>query len=218
MVFGARLGWWLFYHRPGWNSEPWYEPVATWHGGMSFHGGAAGLFISMLIWQGFSHRSMWSLADACVLVVPAGLFLGRVANFMNGELLGRPADLPWAVVLPGYTLPRHPSQLYEALLEGPALFVSLYAYRKWCRPEIGELTAAFLALYGAFRFLVEFTRLPDREIGYIAFGWLTMGQLLSATFTIMGMTLLFIFRKTSKNAQMRGTVETLVVLRFSKEG
>jgi phosphatidylglycerol:prolipoprotein diacylglycerol transferase len=134
------------------------------------------------------------LADALALAAPIGLFLGRIANFINGELVGRPTDVPWGVVFPGDTFARHPSQLYEALLEGPILFAALWAARGLTRSVEGRTAALFLISYGAFRFGVEFSREPDAQLGFIAFGWLTMGQLLSAALAIAGAGLWIIQR------------------------
>jgi phosphatidylglycerol:prolipoprotein diacylglycerol transferase len=135
------------------------------------------------------------LIDVIALVAPIGLFLGRLANFVNAELVGRPTSVPWGVVFPGDTFARHPSQLYEALLEGPVLFAALWAARGLTRSIEGQTAALFLICYGAFRFGVEFTREPDAQLGFIAFGWLTMGQLLSAALTIAGAGLWIIQRR-----------------------
>ena len=186
VVGGGRAGWWLFYHRAGGAPEPWYEPLAVWHGGMSFHGGLAGVAAALLLWSWRRRIPFWHLADALALVAPLGLLLGRVANFINAELVGRPTDLPWGVVFPGDDFARHPSQLYEAALEGPVLMLALWAAWRWLRPREGQTAALFLLLYGVFRFAVEFTRQPDEQLGFVAFGWLTMGQLLSVALAAAG--------------------------------
>lgn len=196
VMLGGRLGWWLFYHRPenaGGMPEPWYEPLAIWHGGMSFHGGLIGVALALAIWSWWHRAQLWNLADAMALVTPIGLFLGRLANFINAELVGRPTDLPWGVIYPGETFARHPSQLYEALLEGPLLFAALWTAQRWARPRDGRTAALFLILYGGFRFAVEFTRQPDTQLGFIAFGWLTMGQLLSLALLLIGAALAMVF-------------------------
>lgn len=190
VVLGGRLGWWLFYHRSQGAVEPWYEPLAIWHGGMSFHGGLTGVLIALLFWSWRRRAPFWNLADCLALVAPLGLFFGRIANFINAELVGRPTSLPWGVIFPGESFARHPSQLYEAFLEGPLLLMALWFFAPRWRPSDGYVAAAFLVLYGALRFAVEFTRQPDEQLGYIAFGWLTMGQLLSAALSILGMLLL----------------------------
>lgn len=187
VVIGGRAGWWIFYHRGG-AVEPWYEPFAIWHGGMSFYGGLAGVAVVLLVWARVKRAAFWNLADAAALVAPLGLFFGRIANFVNAELVGRPSDLPWAVVFPGDNVARHPSQLYEAVLEGMLLLSILWAVRAWRRPSEGRLAALFLIGYGAIRFAVEFTRQPDEQVGFVAFAWLTMGQLLSLILLLAGVT------------------------------
>ncbi len=193
VVVGGRAGWWIFYHRGG-GVEPWYEPFAVWHGGMSFHGGLIGVAVVLLVWAWAKKATFWHIADAAALVAPVGLFFGRVANFINAELVGRSTDLPWGVLFPGESIARHPSQLYEAALEGPLLLLLLWAIWKWRRPRDGRIAALFLILYGAFRFAVEFTRQPDEQLGFIALGWLTMGQLLSAALVIVGVLLWLAWR------------------------
>ena len=192
VMLGGRAGWWLFYHRSQGTIEPWYEPIAIWHGGMSFHGGLLGVLVALLIWSLIRRAALWNLADCLALVAPLGLFFGRIANFINAELVGRPTSLPWGMIFPGDSIPRHPSQLYEAMLEGPALLLSLWIVFRLRRPSDGRTAALFLMLYGAFRFVVEFTRQPDPQLGFIAFGWLTMGQLLSLATSLAGL-LLFLF-------------------------
>lgn len=189
VLIGGRLGWWVFYYRGQGAAEPWYAPLAIWQGGMSFHGGLIGVAIALALWTTLRAAPFWNIADALALVAPIGLFLGRIANFVNAELVGRPTDLPWGVIFPGENFPRHPSQLYEAILEGPLLLVLLWLTARSQRFRDGQVAAAFLLLYGAFRFLVEFTRQPDEQLGFIAFGWLTMGQLLSGIIVAAGMGL-----------------------------
>lgn len=186
VIVGGRAGWWLFYHRGG-GVEPWYEPLAIWHGGMSFHGGLIGVAVALGAWAWLNRASFWNLADGLALVAPIGLFLGRVANFINAELIGRPTDLPWGVIFPGDAIARHPSQLYEAALEGPLLLLLLWCVRRLDVRE-GQVSALFLVGYGLFRFAVEFARQPDEQVGFVAFGWLTMGQLLSALLIVVGLT------------------------------
>ena len=184
VLLGGRLGWWLFYHRHE-GAEPWYEPIATWHGGMSFHGALLGVVLVMLIWSRINRISMSNVTDCAALVAPVGLFFGRLANFINAELVGRVSNVPWAMVFPGETVARHPSQLYEAILEGPVLLAVVWSVRRF-RPREGRIAAAFLVFYGLFRFLVEFTRQPDAQLGFIALGWLTMGQILSLVLVMIG--------------------------------
>jgi phosphatidylglycerol:prolipoprotein diacylglycerol transferase len=186
VMAGGRTGWWIFYHRREGSVEPWYEPLAIWHGGMSFHGGLIGVLVALLIWSWKRRAPFWNLADCLALVAPLGLFFGRIANFINAELVGRPTLLPWGMIFPGDSIPRHPSQLYEAVLEGPALLLILWTVSRSRRSGDGQTAALFLMLYGVFRFGVEFTRQPDSQLGFIAFGWLTMGQLLSAVLVFTG--------------------------------
>ena len=190
-LIGGRLGWWLVYHRRT-GDEPWYEPLAIWHGGMSFHGGLVGVVVALALLCWRRELPFWNLADALAVVAPVGLFFGRIANFINAELPGRPTDLPWGVVFPGESLARHPSQIYEAMLEGPLLLLVLLLWR-WRRRETadGATAAMFLIAYGALRFCVEFTRQPDEQIGFVAFGWLTMGQFLSILLCATGILVLY---------------------------
>lgn len=190
VLAGGRLGWWLFYHRPDGRPEPWYEPLAVWHGGMSFHGALLGVSLVFALWSWRNRAPLWNVADCAALAAPVGLFLGRLANFINAELVGRPTTVPWAVLFPGHDLPRHPSQLYEAILEGPVLLAVLWLIERWRRrPADGAIAAAFLTTYGLFRFAVEFTREPDDQIGFLAWDWLTMGQLLSVAIAVAGAAL-----------------------------
>ena len=195
VLLGGRTGWWLFYHRNQGAIEPWYEPLAIWHGGMSFHGGLIGVLVALLLWSWKQRAGIWNLADCLALVAPIGLFLGRLANFINAELVGRPTSVPWGVIFPGDTSPRHPSQLYEAALEGPVLLLVLWLSRPTLRPKEGRTAVLFLICYGLIRFTVEFTRQPDPQLGFIAFGWLTMGQLLSAALAAAGIVLSFVRRR-----------------------
>jgi phosphatidylglycerol:prolipoprotein diacylglycerol transferase len=192
VMIGGRAGWWLFYHRPpgpGEPMEPWYEPVAVWHGGMSFHGGLMGVALALTLWSYFFETPGWNIADSAALVTPIGLCLGRIANFINHELVGTPTNLPWGVIFPGYTTPRHPSQIYEAILEGPVLMGILWLCRNLFRPREGRIAAMFLIAYGILRFVVEFTRAPDAQLGYLHFGWLTRGQELSVLLSLIGVAI-----------------------------
>ena len=194
VVIGGRLGWWLFYHRREGAAEPWYEPIAIWHGGMSFHGGLIGVAVALLVWSWRRREPFWNIADCIALVAPLGLFFGRIANFINAELVGRPTNAPWGVVFPGEFVARHPSQLYEALLEGPLLLLALWGLQRQYHSRDGVNAVLFLVLYGLLRFAVEFTREPDSQLGFIAFGWLTMGQLLSALLASTGIVFWLMFR------------------------
>ena len=198
VVAGGRTGWWIFYHKPDPNViEPWWEPIAIWHGGMSFHGGLCGVLLVLYIWCRYHRAPLLNIADCLALVTPIGLCLGRIANFINGELVGRETNVPWAMIFPGYSTPRHPSQLYESFLEGPVLMAVLWAIKGFKKNRIdGQIAAAFVVFYAIFRFLVEFTRQPDSQLGFIAFGWLTMGQLLSFAIGVAGVVWWVVLSRT----------------------
>jgi phosphatidylglycerol:prolipoprotein diacylglycerol transferase len=153
---------------------------------MSFHGGLIGVITVLYLWCRIKKLDFLNLADCLALVTPIGLFLGRVANFINGELVGRPSNVPWAMIFPGYTEPRHPSQLYEAALEGPLLLGIVWLFKQKKDRRDGQIAATFVIGYAIIRFCVEFTREPDEQLGFIAFGWLTMGQLLSLGIGVVG--------------------------------
>jgi phosphatidylglycerol---prolipoprotein diacylglyceryl transferase len=191
MVIGGRLGYTLFYNRTYYFQHP-AQILAVWTGGMSFHGGLIGVFCAIAL---FSYRHGLNLLDTgdfLVPLAPPGLFAGRIGNFINGELWGRPSDLPWAMVFNDPSaggLTRHPSQLYEAFLEGVVLFVILWNFSSRRRSR-GYVTGLFLLLYGLFRFLIEFFRQPDIQVGFIAMDWMTMGQILSLPMIMIGSWLL----------------------------
>lgn len=187
VVLGGRLGYVLFY-KPGYYLEHPLAALQLWQGGMSFHGGLLGVVIAGVTFCWRRHLRTLAFADLIFCAAPIGLALGRLANFVNGELVGRPSDVPWAMVFPGYgPEPRHPSQLYQAALEGFALFVVLFLL--WRIPGIrrrpGVLTGAFLIGYGLFRTFAEMFREPDAHLGFLL-GGLTMGQLLSVPLVLVG--------------------------------
>lgn len=188
VIVGARLGYVLFYGDGYYLSHP-LEILAFNKGGMSFHGGLIGALLSGIVAARITKIPYLTLADLGCIAAPVGLFFGRCANFVNGELWGAPTDAAWGVVFGGAAgmMPRHPSQLYEALLEGVVIFIVLYALsrREPPRPR-GMFLGLFLMMYGTFRFLVEFVREPDVQLGYLWGGWLTMGQLLSLPLIIVG--------------------------------
>ncbi|MDK2956179.1 MAG: phosphatidylglycerol---prolipoprotein diacylglyceryl transferase [Desulfovibrionales bacterium] len=185
VVLGARLGYVLFYDFSWFLSHPW-DIVAVWKGGMSFHGGLIGVIVGVWIFARRAKKSFLRATDLIAPLAPIGLFCGRIANFINGELWGRATTAPWGMVFPGAgPLPRHPSQLYEALLEGVVLFTVLWTYSRKLRSP-GKASGLFLVLYGCFRFSVEFVRQPDAQLGFIAFGWLTMGQILCLPMILLG--------------------------------
>lgn len=196
LVLGGRLGYVLFYNLPYYLKHP-LEVLATWQGGMSFHGGMLGLIAGMFIFCRKKRLDFWRVIDLYTVTIPIGLGLGRIGNFINGELYGRVTDVSWAMVFPGGgPLPRHPSQLYEALLEGVVLFCILWSLKEKQRSSswpAGSMGALFLIFYGIFRIFVEFFREPDAHLGFIAAN-ITMGQLLSSLMIIGGLILLLVRR------------------------
>jgi len=184
IILGGRLGYILFYNLSYYISNP-MKFFAVWEGGMSFHGGLVGAGLATLYFLRKHKLGFYPLADIASLAAPVGLGFGRIGNFINAELYGRVTDVPWGVVFPGGgPLPRHPSQLYEAVLEGPVMFLILYAISRKVKRD-GVVVWSFIALYGLFRFLVENFREPDEQIGYL-FGVLSMGQLLSLPMFLLG--------------------------------
>ncbi len=191
LMIGARLGYVLFYDLKFYLAEP-FEILAIWHGGMSFHGGLIGVLLVGIFFSWKNGKSFWKIADLIIVSAPIGLGLGRIGNFINGELFGRVTKVPWGMIFPkGGPLPRHPSQLYESALEGGVLFVVLW-FLKDKKLSTGGLLAVFLFLYGAFRFFVEFFREPDAHLGFVL-GPFTMGQVLTS-FMIIGGVVLFAYR------------------------
>lgn len=191
LMLGARLGYALFYNFGYYMAHP-GEILAFWQGGMSFHGGLLGGLCAIVLYSWRRGQHPLDVGDFMAPLVPPGLFFGRLGNFLNAELWGRPSDLPWAMVFPDPAaggLPRHPSQLYEAFLEGIVLFAALWLYSRSPRPR-GAVGGLFLLLYGCFRFLVEFTRQPDAHLGFVALDWLSMGQVLSLPMIAVGAWLL----------------------------
>ena len=189
VILGGRIGYLLFY---GWArilEEPSFI-FRVWEGGMSFHGGLLGVLVAMWIYAKLHKRSFVAIMDFIVPFVPLGLATGRLGNFINGELWGKPTDVAWGMIFPsGGMVARHPTQLYEFALEGVVMFVVLMVYSHKLRPRYA-VSGLFLILYGAFRVLVEFFRIPDTQIGYLAFDWLTMGQILSIPMLLLGLWLM----------------------------
>ncbi|HEX9179160.1 MAG TPA: prolipoprotein diacylglyceryl transferase [Burkholderiales bacterium] len=184
VVLGGRLGYILFYKFSDYLQSP-LKIFAVWEGGMSFHGGLLGVVVALLLFCRRYRKNPLAVGDFAAPLVPIGLGAGRIGNFINGELWGRPTDLSWAMVFPQVDAqPRHPSQLYEFALEGVALFVILWLYSAKPRPT-GAVTGLFILAYGVFRFGVEFTREPDRFLGFLALGF-TMGQWLSLPMIVVG--------------------------------
>jgi len=187
VILGGRLGYVLFYKAGYYFSHP-LEIFAVWQGGMSFHGGFLGVLVAMAWFAHKQHLRWLQLTDFIAPLVPPGLAFGRLGNFINGELWGRPADVPWAMVFPKVdNLPRHPSQLYEFALEGVLLFTLLWLYARKPRP-VGAVSGLFLIGYGSLRFVVEFTREPDDFLGLLSLG-MSMGQWLSLPMVIAGVYL-----------------------------
>ncbi|GFZ85961.1 prolipoprotein diacylglyceryl transferase [Rickettsiales bacterium] len=198
IVLGGRLGYIAFYNLGYYLAYP-ADIFKLWHGGMSFHGGMLGLILTMMRCAKKHNINILSLYDAIVLVAPLGLLFGRLANFINGELYGRPTDVSWAVLFPGAgPLSRHPTQLYEAFLEGLVLFIVMASTKKTLRDKPGQLSALFMILYASFRMLIEHFREPDPQIGYI--GYFTMGQILSLPMMLFGVTLFFASARLSIGA------------------
>ena len=203
VIVGGRLGYVLFYGDGYYLAHP--EKIFAFNeGGMSFHGGLIGALLSGLVAGRLTGIPYLTLADLGCIGAPLGLLFGRCANFINGELWGAPTDAPWGVVFGGAagTMARHPSQRYEALLEGVVIFAALYLLSRRLPPRPrGTFLGLFLVMYGCFRFLVEFVREPDVQLGYLWGGWLTMGQLLSAPLVAVGAGVLVYARVVKKPQQ-----------------
>ena len=190
IVLGGRIGYVLFYNPWHYLQNPAEIPM-LWKGGMSFHGGFLGVIVAMAAFTRGRSFSLLSLADLAAVAAPIGLFFGRIANFINGELWGRAADVPWAMVFPhAGPLARHPSQIYEAVLEGLVLFavVAMLVLRGEALRRPGTVAGVFAIGYGAARFVVEYFREPDAHLGYIG-GVITMGQILSLPMIVAGVVL-----------------------------
>ena len=186
VIVGGRLGYSLFYDLPALIDNP-LNLFKIWQGGMSFHGGLLGVVIAFGFFARATGKSYFSISDFIVPMVPVGLFFGRIGNFINGELWGKVSDVPWAMIFPyGGPLARHPSQLYEAMLEGVLLFVILWIYSAKPKPP-GAVSGLFLLGYGFFRFVVEFVRVPDQQYGYLLLDLITMGQILSLPMIVIGL-------------------------------
>ena len=197
LLVGARIGYVIFYNLPVYIQRPW-EVFAIWHGGMSFHGGLVGMIVFGFIFSRKYRAPFLELADLGALAAPMGLMLGRIGNFINGELFGRPTNLPWGMIFPsGGNIPRHPSQIYEALLEGPILFSILWVLRTRVKRP-GNILAIFLMTYGLFRFIAEFFREPDPQLGFI-FQGLTMGQILCLAMISSGVALFIYLRLSDRS-------------------
>jgi phosphatidylglycerol:prolipoprotein diacylglycerol transferase len=186
VILGGRIGYILFYGLKFWAADPWY-PLKIWEGGMSFHGGLLGVVAAMTLFGWRRGRSAADVYDFTAPLPALGLFFGRIGNFINSELWGKVTTVPWGFRVDGQV--RHPSQLYEASLEGLLLFAVMWGFTSRPRPRLAP-SGLFLAFYGVARFLVEFVRVPDEHIGYLAGGWLTEGQLLSLPMILAGIALM----------------------------
>lgn len=188
VILGGRIGYILFYQPAYYLANP-ADIFFIWRGGMSFHGGLLGVAVAIVLFARKEKVPVFALADIVAAAAPIGLFFGRIANFVNAELFGRPTDLPWGVIFPGQVQPRHPSQLYEAGLEGLVLFLLLLALvRGGALARHGMLTGAFLIGYALARATVELVREPDAHLGFL-FGGITMGQVLSLPMLLLGLAL-----------------------------
>jgi phosphatidylglycerol:prolipoprotein diacylglycerol transferase len=196
VIIGGRVGYCFVY---GWDdlvADPLYLVKIT-EGGMSFHGGLLGVLVAMGLYARKLGHTFWQVTDFIAPIVPLGLGFGRIGNFINGELWGKPSDVPWTFNINGVGL--HPSQLYEAALEGFVLFAILWIYSAKPRPY-RAVSGMFLLFYGVFRFFVEFYRVPDAHLNYLALGWLTMGQILSAPMIIIGALIIVNAYRTKQEA------------------
>lgn len=198
VILGGRIGYILFYNLSFYIAHP-IDMLKVWDGGMSFHGGMLGVLLAIWIWCFRYRTAYFQVTDLIAPIVPIGLAAGRIGNFINGELWGRVTHVPWAMIYPeAGPLPRHPSEIYEFLLEGVCLFIVLwwFSFNKK-RPPMA-VSGLFLLGYGLARFIGEFFRQPDPQLGFIAWGWLTMGQLLCTPMILLGMVLLCIAYKKRK--------------------
>ena len=200
IIFGGRLGYVFFYNFEYYLSQP-VEIFEIWKGGMSFHGGLLGVIISIFIFSRLKKISFFILSDIVACAAPIGLFLGRIANFINGELYGKISSLPWAIIFPqGGNVARHPSQIYEALFEGIILFliVNFFAIKKRLILKNGYVSAIFLIFYSVFRIFSEIFREPDEHIGFIL-NYFSMGTLLSFLTLLTGLLIIFFIKKNEQS-------------------
>ena len=201
VIVGGRLGYVFFYGFDKFLDDPLWL-IRLWDGGMSFHGGLLGVMLAIALYAKKIGCTFFQLLDFVAPLVPIGLGLGRIGNFIGGELWGRATSVPWGMVFPSdpEQLVRHPSQLYQCALEGVLLFIILWLYSAKPRPTIA-VSGLFLICYGLFRFLIEFVRQPDKGIDFIAWNWLTMGQLLSFPMIVTGIVfMVYAYRVNSLNA------------------
>lgn len=201
VIIGGRMGYALFYDFPGFADNP-LSLFKIWEGGMSFHGGLLGVLAAFWYFASKTGKRFFDVADFIAPMVPLGLMAGRIGNFINAELWGRVSDVPWAMVFPGAGAePRHPSQLYQASMEGLLLFIILWWFSARPRPR-AAVSGLFLTGYGVFRFIAEFFRVPDPQYGYLAFNWLTMGQILCLPMIIGGIVMIIWAYKNASPAEL----------------
>lgn len=199
VILGGRIGYVLFYSFSDFINNP-LMLVQVWQGGMSFHGGLLGVLIAMVLFNRKYKKGYFNILDFGAPLIPLGLGFGRIGNFINGELWGKPTDLPWGMIFPvADNLPRHPNPLYEAFLEGFVLFIILWWFSSKPRARMTTIAVFFIG-YGLIRFMIEFVRVPDAHIGYLAWNWLTMGQVLTLPIIIAGLVLAGLARKNAKTA------------------
>lgn len=198
VIAGGRLGYIVFYDLAHTASNPW-NLFRIWRGGMSFHGGLIGVLVAVCWFARNTGRGFFAVTDFIAPLIPPGLGFGRLGNFINAELWGKTTTAPWGMVFPGAgSVPRHPSQLYQAFLEGLVLFAILWIFSARRRRPMA-VSGVFLIGYGSFRFIVEFVRVPDAQLGYLMLDWVTMGQVLSAPMVLAGAALLVWSRKLSQS-------------------
>lgn len=199
VILGGRLGYVFFYGRE-WLVQDWHMIYRVWEGGMSFHGGLMGMIIACFYFAWRTNRNFLDVTDFVGPMTPLGLGMGRIANFINGELWGRTTDVPWGMVFAGGGPdPRHPSQLYQFAIEGVIVFGILWWFTSKPRPRCAS-SGMFMILYGTGRFMVEFFREPDAHMGFVAFQWMSMGQLLCLPMLLLGVVLLWIAYRTDQPA------------------
>jgi phosphatidylglycerol:prolipoprotein diacylglycerol transferase len=202
VILGGRIGWCIFYGHDV-IAENWLNVFHIWDGGMSFHGGMLGVLGATLIFARVKHKNVADVLDFLAPLPGIGLMAGRIGNFINGELWGKPTHLPWGFRLPGELIARHPSQLYEAALEGLVLFVILWWFTSTPRPRWAPI-GLFLVVYGCARFTVEWVRLPDANIGYLVGDWLTMGMLLTIPMILAGAVVMILaYRRGAPSGNLR---------------